>query len=156
MKVITFDKGSKKKLQKIRWTRSEIASAALLTFVVIVAAYGSPSGMHRNYSDEPAKDTQLGRQSASRPSDLITWDGSENPPVHEVQVSERKLERRLTPSLGLPRCTVFLHILGDFREPAAEVSQRQGSIRCSLNSRGNSSKCPASTERTAHSTNERY
>ncbi len=53
MKVITLDKGSKKKLQKIRWTRSEIASAALLTFVMIVACIWAAFWYSSHYSDEP-------------------------------------------------------------------------------------------------------
>jgi hypothetical protein len=36
LRVINFAKGSKKQLQQIRWTHAEIASAALLTFVMIV------------------------------------------------------------------------------------------------------------------------
>jgi hypothetical protein len=40
--------------------------------------------------------------------------------------------------------------------PYPNQIQRQGSIRCSLNSRGRSNRFPASTQRTAHSTSERY
>jgi len=41
------------------------------------------------------------------------------------------------------------------RGPAVKF-QRHGSIRWSLNSRGNSIRCPASTQWTAQSTRERY
>jgi hypothetical protein len=53
LKVITFDKGSKKQLQRIRWTRSEITSAVLLTFVMIVACIWAAFWYSSHYSDEP-------------------------------------------------------------------------------------------------------
>jgi Co/Zn/Cd efflux system component len=37
LKVITFDKGSKKKLQTIRWKRIEIASAFFLSIFLMAA-----------------------------------------------------------------------------------------------------------------------
>ena len=37
MKVITFDKGSKKKLQRIRWKGREIVSAAFLSIFLMAA-----------------------------------------------------------------------------------------------------------------------
>jgi hypothetical protein len=53
LKVITLDKGSKKKLQRIRWTRSEIASAVLLTFILSVACIWAAFWYASHYSDEP-------------------------------------------------------------------------------------------------------
>jgi hypothetical protein len=66
----------------------------------------------------------------------------------------------------------FLHYVADNKSYLQKLSTRicgdrwtlenlpeqdgQGSNRCSLNSRGNSSRCPASAERTAHSISERY
>lgn len=36
MRVISFDKGSKRQIQGIRWKRSEIMSAVLLSLITIV------------------------------------------------------------------------------------------------------------------------
>ena len=53
MRVINFDKGRKKQLQRIRWTRSEIASAVLLTFILSVACIWAAFWYASNFSDEP-------------------------------------------------------------------------------------------------------
>jgi hypothetical protein len=53
LQVINFDKGSKKQLQRIRWTRAEITSAVLLTFVMIVACIWAAFWYSSHYSDEP-------------------------------------------------------------------------------------------------------
>jgi hypothetical protein len=37
LKVITFDKGSKKKIQRIRWTRMELVSAVVLSIFLMAA-----------------------------------------------------------------------------------------------------------------------
>jgi hypothetical protein len=36
MRVINFDKGSKRRLRNIRWTRSEIVSVVLLSLITLV------------------------------------------------------------------------------------------------------------------------
>jgi hypothetical protein len=53
LKVITFDKGSKKQLQKIRWTRAEILSAALLACTMIAVCIGALMWFLYVDSDEP-------------------------------------------------------------------------------------------------------
>ena len=53
MKVISFDKGSKKQLQRIRWSRSEITSAVLLTLILSVACIWVAFWYAANFSDEP-------------------------------------------------------------------------------------------------------
>jgi hypothetical protein len=53
LKVITLDKGSKRKLQKIRWTRAEIVSAVLLTFILSLACIWAAFWYASHYSHEP-------------------------------------------------------------------------------------------------------
>ena len=53
MRVINFDKGSKKQLQKIRWTRAEIVSLVLLTSILSVACIWAAFWYASNVSDEP-------------------------------------------------------------------------------------------------------
>jgi hypothetical protein len=53
LKVITFDKGSKKQLQKIRWTRAEILSAVLLACAMIAVCIGALVWFLYVDSDEP-------------------------------------------------------------------------------------------------------
>jgi hypothetical protein len=53
LKVITFDKGSKKQLQKIRWTRAEILSAVLLACTMIAVCIGALMWFSYHDSDEP-------------------------------------------------------------------------------------------------------
>jgi hypothetical protein len=52
-KIITFDKGSKKKLQTIRWTRSEIVSGLLLACLMIAACFAALMWSLSDESDEP-------------------------------------------------------------------------------------------------------
>jgi hypothetical protein len=52
LRVINFDKGSKKQLQKIRWTRAEIVSAVLLTFILSGACLWAAFWYASNFSDE--------------------------------------------------------------------------------------------------------
>ncbi len=53
MKVITFDKGSKKQLQKIRWTRAEIVSAVLLAGLMIAVCFVALMWSLSHDADEP-------------------------------------------------------------------------------------------------------
>ena len=52
-KVISFDKGSKKRLQKIRWTRAEIVSAVLFACFMIAVCFGALKWSLSHESDEP-------------------------------------------------------------------------------------------------------
>lgn len=52
MKVITLDKGSKKQLQKIRWTRGEIVSAVFLACIMIATSFGVLMWFLAHESDE--------------------------------------------------------------------------------------------------------
>ena len=53
LKVITLDKGSKKQLQKIRWTRAEIVSAVLLAGFMIAVCFVALMWSLSHDSDEP-------------------------------------------------------------------------------------------------------
>ena len=53
MKVITLDKGSKKQLQKIRWTRGEIASAVLLGCIMMAVWFEVLTWFLSHESDKP-------------------------------------------------------------------------------------------------------
>ena len=52
-KVISFDRGSKKKLQMIRWTRSEIVSAVLLGCIVMAVWFEVLMWFLSHESDKP-------------------------------------------------------------------------------------------------------
>ena len=69
VKVITLDKGSKRRLKQIRWKLAEIVSLALLSVLMIAAvAVAILWEMHRErpYS-EPTKDPQIREAGPSEP-----------------------------------------------------------------------------------------
>ena len=50
MRVINFDKGSKRRIQEIRWTRFEVLSAVLLSLVILILAVFILLGEVADYS----------------------------------------------------------------------------------------------------------
>ncbi len=68
-KVITFDKGSKRRLNEIRWRLAEIVSLALLSVLMIAAvAFAILWEMHQEHPySEPTKDPQIREAEPSSP-----------------------------------------------------------------------------------------
>lgn len=68
-KVITFDKGSKRRLSQIRWKLAEIVSLALLSVLMIAAvALAILWELHHEHPySEPIKDPQIREAEPSRP-----------------------------------------------------------------------------------------
>ncbi|KAA6462880.1 hypothetical protein DYQ86_05945 [Acidobacteria bacterium AB60] len=59
-KMITFDKGSKRRLKEIRWRLSEVISLALLSLLTIaVCALAVLWEMDRERYSEPTKEHQI-------------------------------------------------------------------------------------------------
>lgn len=69
MKVINFDKGSKRKLKQIRWKLGEILSLAIFSLLMIAAiALALLWELHHEHPlSEPTKDTQIREAEPSRP-----------------------------------------------------------------------------------------
>jgi hypothetical protein len=68
-KVITFDKGSKRRLRQIRWKSGEILSLALISLAMIAAvALAILWEMHQEHPlTEPIKDPQIREAEPSSP-----------------------------------------------------------------------------------------
>lgn len=68
-KVMTFQKGSKRRLKQIRWTAGEILSLAIFSLLMIAAgAVAILWEMHREHPfSEPIKDPQIRAAEPSRP-----------------------------------------------------------------------------------------
>ena len=69
VKVITLDKGSKRRLKQIRWRAGEILSLALLSLLMIAAvALAILWEMHREHPlSEPTKNPQIREAEPSSP-----------------------------------------------------------------------------------------
>jgi hypothetical protein len=68
-KVVTFDKGSKRRLKQIRWTPGEILSLALIALLMIATvALAVLYEMHHEHPfSKPTKDHQIREAEPSRP-----------------------------------------------------------------------------------------
>ncbi len=69
VKVITLDKGSKRRLKQIRWKLGEILSLAILSLLMIGAvALAIVWELHHEHPlSEPTKDTQIREAEPSSP-----------------------------------------------------------------------------------------